>query len=100
MVPAGAPFTTGIDPAQLLRLDRRPRKVPRGPDHLPRLRDVELGLGSTDTGLLLASLLLSPTGPELRKSKGRASCIQGARFLALDGGRRVAPRRGPLLARA
>jgi hypothetical protein len=56
----------GIALAGLLRLERHDRAVSRRPDHLHRLRELQLGLGPRRPGLLLAPVLQPPAGPELR----------------------------------
>ena len=62
--PAGQPL------ARLLRVERHARAVPRRPDHLQGLRDVELDLGPGRRRVLLAPLLLPPARPQLRQPRG------------------------------
>ncbi len=57
---------------RLVRLERYGRPLPRCSDHLHRHGALELGVGPRVQVLLLASLLQSPTGPELRQSRRSA----------------------------
>src|SRR5205807_2657452 len=66
-VAAGGP---GIAVAQLLCLERFTREIQRDADHLQGFRSLQLDVGPGGEGLLLASLLLAPTGLELRQSRG------------------------------
>src|SRR5712692_6090394 len=51
-------------------MERHRYEVSWNPNHLRRYRDVELGLGSDFQVLLLASLLQSSAGSELRQPRG------------------------------
>ena len=55
-------------------------------DHLPRHRDVELGLGPRLEGLLLAPLLQPPARPQLRQPGGARGDLAGDAVLARDSG--------------
>ena len=69
VVPGGAARAGRIAGARLLRLERDEPEVPGRPHHLHRHRDVELELGRHRQGVLLAPLLPSPAGPELRQPR-------------------------------
>ena len=69
LVPGGAARAGRIARARLLRLERDEPEIPGRPDHLHRHRDVELALGRRRQGVLLAPLLPSSAGPELRQSR-------------------------------
>ena len=66
LVPVGSARPAGLTRARVLRVERHRPEVPRRPDHLHRHREIELDVGPGREGLLLASILLSPAGPELR----------------------------------
>ena len=63
VVPAGAPRAAGLARARLLRLERHRRPLPGSAHHLPRLRALELVLGSGREGRIsgTASSRTSPT---------------------------------------
>ena len=94
----GGPLLPGQPEARLLRLERHRRPLPRRADHLPRHRDVELGLGPRLQGLLLAPLLLPPARPQLRQPRGARGDLAGDAVLArarrgrVPGGRGALPR--------
>ena len=100
VVPGGAPRAQGLAEAQLLRLERRSRQVRRHPHHLHRHREVELGVGRRREGLLLAPLLQSPAGPQLRQPAGAQGDLPRDALLARHGGRRLPPRRDSVPVRA
>ncbi len=77
-----------------------PEKYADDAHHLQGLRAVELELGPGRARLLLASLLLAPTRPQLRRSGGARGAVQGRRLLDGHGRRRHAARRGALPVRA
>ena len=67
VVPARAARSRREPRARFLRVERQGGSLLGRADHLPRFRDVELDLGSGRQGLLLASLLRAPAGPQLRQ---------------------------------
>ncbi len=56
----------GSPERELLRLERFAGEIQGRADHLQGFRDLELVVGSGGEGLLLASLLFPPAGPEFR----------------------------------
>jgi len=63
---SGAPRTAWLDEAQLLRLERYAGKIQGRADYFQRFRDIELGLGPSRKGVLLAPFLFTSAGPEFR----------------------------------
>ena len=96
VVPGGAARAEGLAEARLLRLERRPEQVRRHAHHLHRHREVELGLGRGRQGVLLASLLQPPAGPQLRQSAGAQGDLPRHALLARHGRRRLPARRDSL----
>ncbi len=85
---------------RLLRLERHHREVRGRADHLPGLRELELGVGRGGAELLLAPLLLASARPELRQPR----CAR-VMFKIFDRWfqarrRRCPPRRDPVPLRA
>ncbi len=100
VVPARAARAAGLAGARLLRLERHAGSLRGGADHLPGLRAVELVVGSGGAGVLLAQVLRSPAGPELRQPRRAGGDAARRRLLAGDGRRRDAARRRALPLRA
>ena len=75
LVPARAPRQAGQRGAQLLRLERHARALPRGADHLQGLRDLQLDLGPGRRRLLTgtASTPTSPTSTTTTRRSSRRS---------------------------
>ncbi len=90
LVPARAQGQAGFGGAQFLCLVRRRQEIYRHAHHLHRHREIELDLGRRSQGLLLASLLFTPAGPELRQSARLRRSDVGAALLARHGRRRAA----------
>src|SRR5687768_12929850 len=68
LVSARAPRPAGLGRARLLRLERQRRPVQRCANHLRRQRALQLVLGRRGGGVLLAPVLPSPAGSQLRQS--------------------------------
>src|SRR5439155_24443951 len=90
VVSAGARGPAEQQRAELLRLERHPRSIPRSANHLQRFRALELVIGPGGKSLLLASLLLSPARLEFRQSGSSQGALRRGRFLARDGSGRLA----------
>ena len=86
--------------ARLLCVERHRPEIRRHPHHLPRHREIELGVGPGGAGLLLAPLLRAPARPQFRQSAGVPRGRQRHEVLARSRGRRHAARRGALSHRA
>ena len=82
----------GIAGARLLRLERHQPEVSGRPDHLLGHREVELDLGRNGRRLLLAPVLSSPAGPELRQPGGARRRRASHALLARSRRRRHAAR--------
>jgi hypothetical protein len=99
VVPARAACPRGQQPAELLRLERRPHALRGGAHHLQGLRELQLDVGPGRQRLLLAPLLLAPAGPQLREPRGaegrdgRPGLLGEARCRRLPPGRRPLPLR-------
>ena len=73
VVPAGARGEAWLSGAPLLRLVGPRRRLCRHADHLRRHRKIELDLGHSGGGLLLAPLLRAPARSEFRQPAGLAA---------------------------
>src|SRR5439155_11311052 len=78
LVPARSHRSSGYSRTGFLRLERFTRALPRRPNHLQRLRSLELDLGRNRRGVLLAPLLFASAGPQLRQP-GHEACITPGR---------------------